>query len=175
MDSPAHTARFDDWLEEHRGIVFKVARSYAAQPADEAELVQEILVQLWRSAAGFKGQCSVVTWIYRVSLNTALVWRRGRSRRQAVIAPGTTPSFEALAPEPRLGWTAEQAELLELLYAAVRSLPPAERMLVLLSLDGLSYREIGEVAGISENHVGVALTRARRKLTAMLEGVRNEL
>ena len=52
MDSPEQTARFDDWLVEHRGIVFKVARSYAAQPADEAELVQEILVQLWRSVVG---------------------------------------------------------------------------------------------------------------------------
>ena len=79
------------------------------------------------------------------------------------------------APEPRPGWTAEQAELLEQLYAAIRSLSPAERMIVLLSLDGLSYREIGEVSGISENSVGVALTRARQKLTLMLEGVRNEL
>ena len=175
MDSPEHSARFDDWLVVHRGIVFKVARSYAAQPADEAELVQEILVQLWRSASGFKGQCSVVTWIYRVSLNTALMWQRGQRRRHAVMESTPTPRYEVPAPEPRSGWTAEQAELLEQLYAAIRSLSPAERMIVLLSLDGLSYREIGEVSGISENSVGVALTRARQKLTLMLEGVRNEL
>ena len=91
MDSPEHSARFDDWLVVHRGIVFKVARSYAAQPADEAELVQEILVQLWRSASGFNGQCSVVTWIYRVSLNTALMWQRGQRRRHAVMASTPTP------------------------------------------------------------------------------------
>jgi len=45
----------------------------------------------------------------------------------------------------------------------------------LLALDGLSYREIAEVTGLSENHVGVALTRARAKLAERLEGVRNEL
>ena len=175
MDSPEHSARFDDWLVAHRGIVFKVARSYAVQPIDEAELVQEILVQLWRSVSGFKGQCSVVTWIYRVSLNTALMWQRGQCRRHAVMESGAVPRYEVPAPEPRPGWTAEQAELLDQLYVAIRALPPAERMLVLLSLDGLSYREIGEVSGISENSVGVALTRARKKLTLMLEGVRNEL
>lgn len=129
MDSPEHSARFDDWLVDHRGIVFKVARSYAAQSADEAELVQEILVQLWRSVSGFKGQCSVVTWIYRVSLNTALMWQRGQRRRHAVMEPMPTPRFEVPAPEPRPGWTAEQAELLEQLYAAIRALSPAERMI----------------------------------------------
>jgi len=175
MNPSEHSALFDAWLADYRGIVFKIARAYAAQPADEAELVQEILVQLWRSVGGFRGQCSPVTWIYRVSLNTALMWQRGQRRRHAVIESGATPRYEVPSPEPRPGWTAEQAELLDRLYSAIRALPPAERMLVLLSLDGLSYREIGEVSGLSENHVGVALTRARKKLSTMLEGVRNEL
>ena len=54
-------------------------------------------------------------------------------------------------------------------------LPAGERSLVLLSLDGLSYREIGELTGLKENHVGVVLTRARQKLAEELKEVRDEL
>ena len=69
----------------------------------------------------------------------------------------------------------EQAELLEELYAAIRELSPADRSLVLLSLEGLSYRDISEVTGFTENQVGVTLTRARGKLAERLKGVRHEL
>lgn len=51
----------------------------------------------------------------------------------------------------------------------------ADRALVLLSLDGLAYREIAEITGLTENHVGVALTRARQRLAELLKGVTDEL
>ena len=175
MSLPDPTARFDAWLAEHRGIVYKLARVYAPLPADEADLVQEMLVQLWRSLANYREQCRPSTWTYRVCLNTALTWHRGERRRQTVTAPAALPSAELRSLEPRPGWTVEQAELLERLFEAMRSLRPSERALIVLSLDGLSYREIGEVTGLSENHVGVALTRTRKKLSTMLEGVRDEL
>lgn len=175
MRSPDSTSRFDAWLAEHRGIVYKLARVYAPQWSDEADLVQEMLVQLWRSLANYREQCRPSTWTYRVCLNTALTWQRGERRRGAVTVPAVSAHADILALEPRPGWTTEQAELLERLYQAVRTLPPSQRTLVVLSLDDLSYREISEVIGLSENHVGVALTRARKKLSTMMEGVRNEL
>ena len=45
----------------------------------------------------------------------------------------------------------------------------------MLLLDGLAYREIAEVTGLTENHVGVALTRARKRLTELLKGISHEL
>ena len=54
-------------------------------------------------------------------------------------------------------------------------MPDFDRALVLLMLDGLAYREIAEVTGLTENHVGVALTRARKRLAALLKGVTDEL
>jgi len=175
MSSPDSTARFDAWLAEHRGIIYKIARVYAPQRIDEADLVQEMLVQLWRSLANYREQCRPSTWTYRVCLNTALTWRRRERRRGSVTGLAAPASVDLPSPEPRPGWTAEQAELLERLYQTVRALAPSERTLVVLSLDDLSYREISEVTGLSENHVGVALTRARKKLSTMMEGVRNEL
>ncbi len=163
------------WLTEHQGIFHKIARSYTTAVTDEAELVQEMIVQLWRSLGSFREQCKPSTWIYRVCLNTALTWRRGVRRRQSVTVTVASPPLDAATDQPRPGWTQEQAELLAQLYQAMRALPAAERTLVILSLDGLSYREISDITGLSENHVGVALTRTRRKLSEMLKGVRHEL
>jgi RNA polymerase sigma-70 factor (ECF subfamily) len=50
-----------------------------------------------------------------------------------------------------------------------------DRSLVLLSLDGLAYREISEITGLSENNVGVSLTRARKRLAGFMKGVTDEL
>jgi len=66
-------------------------------------------------------------------------------------------------------------QLLEKLYAAIHELPQADRALILLMLDGLSYREISEITGLTENHVGVALTRARKKLALSMKGVVDEV
>ena len=71
--------------------------------------------------------------------------------------------------------SAGQRELLEKLYTAIRAMPDFDRALVLLSLDGLPYREIAEVTGLTENHVGVALTRARKRLAGHMKGLIDEL
>jgi RNA polymerase sigma-70 factor (ECF subfamily) len=162
------------WLQEHRGIFMKVARSFARGDAEVAELQQEMLFQLWLSLRGFSGQAKPSTWIYRVCLNTALTWRRSTTRRERHFDEAA--SLEDLAAAGRSpAESAERKEWLEKLYAALRLLAETERALVVLMLDGLSYREIADVTGLTENHVGVALTRARRRLAEHLKGVTDEL
>lgn len=68
----------------------------------------------------------------------------------------------------------EQGDLVDRLMAAVRSLPAAQRSLIVLALDDLSYREIAEITGLTENHVGVALNRARKALAAKMEEISHE-
>lgn len=169
-----HLSVFKVWLEEHRGIIVKVTRSFAPAPADAADLQQELLLQLWISLSSFAGQSKPSTWIYRVCLNTALTWRRGTSRREKHIEPNAEIARLAsdhLSPAER----AADRELLEKLYSAIRTLAGPERALILLSLDGLAYNEIADITGLTENHVGVALTRARKRLAALLKGITDEL
>ncbi len=165
---------FKAWLEEHRGIVAKVARSFAQTPVDIGELQQELMLQLWISVKAFSGQSKPSTWIYRVCLNTALTWRRGTERRERRIDPAADLAqltTEAADPAESAG----DREILDRLYGAIHAMPAAERALVLLLLDGLAYREIAEITGLTENHVGVALTRARKRLTELMKGVTDEL
>jgi len=170
----AHEALFETWRQEHRGIVVKVARSFAPADADAADLQQELWLQIWLSLPAFAGQAKPSTWIYRVCLNTALSWRRGNARRERHVDSGADvaqlPSGLA-SPADRLA----DREVLAELYAGIRALPDFDRALVLLSLDGLAYREMAEITGLTENHVGVALTRARQRLAELMKGVTDEL
>ena len=165
---------FRRWLEAHMGLMLKVARSCAANPEDQDDLLQEILLQLWRSLPAFRGESKETTWIYRVAFNTALVWQRGelrrRKRHERLLALDTPPPANAHPPDTMAG-----SELVDRLYEAIRQLPKLDVSLALMHLDGLSYREMAEVLGISENHVGVKLTRIRRQLAQQLKGIINEL
>lgn len=146
----------------------KVARSFAREPADAADLQQEMLLQLWTSRENFAAHAKPSTWIYRVCLNTALTWRRGTMRRNRHFE--TEANVHAIATDTSS--PAEQAsdqELLEKLYAAIHSLGEFDRALILLALDGLAYREMAEITGLTENHVGVALTRARQRLADLMK------
>jgi RNA polymerase sigma-70 factor (ECF subfamily) len=159
-------ALFKRWLEEHTGLVFKVARAFAPSDADRADLVQEILLQLWRSLPRFEGKAKESTWIYRVALNTALAWHRSENKHRTAQSPLT--AVEEL-PEPDDPVGREREELVARLYAAVRRLPKVDAALVLLYLDDLSYREMAEVLGLSETNVGVKLNRARKTLTELMK------
>jgi RNA polymerase sigma-70 factor, ECF subfamily len=171
--SPALTSRdqqalFRQWLSEHGGTAWKVARAYTLTAEDCQDLVQEILLQVWRSLAQFEGRASAATWSYRVALNTALSWHRKERRRhvrQQPLIEVEYPSAAGTEADQQLG----QRETVERLYAAIRQLPKADAALILLHLDDLSYRQMAEVLGISESNVGVKLKRVKKALCELLK------
>jgi RNA polymerase sigma-70 factor (ECF subfamily) len=158
---------FKSWLAEHGGAALKVARAYTTTDEDCRDLVQEILLQVWRSLPRFQGRASASTWSYRVALNTALDWHRKeyrrRSHQRSIFEMDDLPQTGADGAQQ-----VAQREVLERLYAAIRRLPKTDAAILLLFLDDLTYRQIGEVLGISENHVGVKLNRARKALGELL-------
>ena len=164
---------FKSWLTEHGGAILKVARAYTFTTEDCQDLVQEILLQVWRSLPRFQGRASASTWLYRVALNTAST---GTAKNTAVSA-GKRPILEVEDLSGCWVWTAPASrsrEVIERLYAAIRRLPKTEAALVLLYLDDLSYRQMAEVLGISESNVGVKLNRAKKALGELLNEESNE-
>ncbi len=158
---------FKSWLTEHGGAVLKVARAYTLTADDCQDLVQEILLQVWRSLPRFQGRASASTWAYRVALNTALDWHRKEHRRQ--VRQQSILEVEDLSVAGSDGaQQAVQREVVERLYASIRQLPRTDAALVLLYLDDLSYRQIAEVLGISESNVGVKLNRAKKALCELM-------
>ncbi|QDU72902.1 RNA polymerase sigma factor [Mucisphaera calidilacus] len=160
---------FLEWLDSHSGSVLKVARAYTLTHEECQDLAQEILMQAWRSLPGFEGRARPSTWFYRVALQTAMNWKRNDQKRRRWQKP--LLELEAVGPEGLNGEVrAEHRETVERLYAAIHRLPKADTALVLLYLEALSYREMAEVLGLSESHVGVKLNRAKKALRVLMEG-----
>ncbi|MEZ6070924.1 MAG: RNA polymerase sigma factor [Pirellulales bacterium] len=167
MHDDDHKALFLNWLDGHSSSVMKVARAYTLTSEECQDLAQEILLQAWRSLPSFSGEATATTWFYRVALHTAMNWhRKDQSRRSR-----QQPLLEVQTLDPECADGAEQAqqrETVERLYTAIQRLPKTDAALVLLYLDGLSYREMADVLGISESNVGVKLNRAKKALGVLM-------
>ncbi len=163
-DSPAREQRFLAMIRANDARLRRICRVYARASGTEEDLYQEILVQVWRSLDSFEGRASADTWLYRVALNTALSHgRRPAGRREWSAGAGEVIARvpdRAPAPDEAL----EATERLERLYRAIERLDETDRALVMLYLEERSYREMADVLGISESHVGVKLHRIRRRM-----------
>jgi RNA polymerase sigma-70 factor (ECF subfamily) len=164
---------FKSWLTEHSGAILKVARAYTFTTEDCQDLVQEILLQVWRSLPQFQGRACASTWLYRVALNTALGWHRKERRRKLRQQPILEVEDRSAAGLDS-AQQAVQNEVIKQLYTAIRQLPKTEAALILLYLDDLSYRQMAEVLGITESNVGVKLNRAKKALSKLMNEKSNE-
>ena len=173
MPAEEHEKLFRRWLAEHTGLMWKVVRAFTATQQDQEDLLQEILVQLWSSLPAFRGEAKESTWIYRVAFNTALVWKRDEKRQR--VKHAAFLELQELGEPAATPEESREEVLVTLLYAAIRQLPKLDASLALMHLDGLSYREMSDVLGLSENHVGVKLNRVRKQLAELLKGATNEL
>lgn len=91
---------FGEWLERHKGVLFRVIHAHASTSLDREDLFQEIAVQLWRSVDAFRGDAAVTTWIYRIALNTAIDWtRRERKHRRGQQPIDSVAALSAKLPE----------------------------------------------------------------------------
>ena len=165
--------KFVALVNENRFKILKVCRVYAWNREDHEDLYQEILFQIWRSLPKLRDVAHTNTWLYRIALNTAISFaRKHRSRREKTINchPGQLEELlEAKgASEP------ESNPELTALYQAISQLDSMEKAVVTLFLEDFTYEQIAEVRGITANHVGVTLHRAKQKLSALMEEVRHE-
>ena len=158
-DLQSTQAEFSALLEQHRGIVAKVAFAYCSHQEDRKELTQEIAAQLWRSYRKYDPDRKFSTWMYRVSLNVAISWVRRHARHRAHIL--TIAEEIDAVPMPD---APEQDPRLEILTRLIAEFDPMHRALFALYLDDHSYREISEVLGISETNVATKISRLKQRV-----------
>ena len=168
-----HEAGFLKLIEENQGKILKICRVYAWNPSDRDDLYQEILFQIWRALPGLKEGAYASTWLYRVALNTSISFVRkhaGRNSRATAFGHDDLTRQIESAQEPEKSDDGRLARL----YAAIAQLNVTEKALVVLFLDDLTYDEIAEAVGLSANHVGVALHRAKKKLLTLMQEAAHE-
>lgn len=159
----ASDAALERVIREHGKLLDRVAWGYSDNAHDLEDLMQEILVALWRALPRFHGDSSERTFVLRIAHNRGISF--SMARRRFVPLPDVEQLFD---PAPLAEERVISEQRRDRLFQAIRRLPELRRQAVMLHLEGLSQREIAQVQGTSETNVGVRLTRARKALRILM-------
>lgn len=150
-------SEFEHLIRQHGARIRRIARQYAASDAVD-DLVQDILVRLWRSYPSFRLEAKIDTWIYRVALNASMTYVktsiRERDRQAAMVARA-----------PALTTDSATIGMGHVLASFMALLGDVDASILMMYLDGLTLDEMSAVLGISGNAIGVRINRLKQKFT----------
>lgn len=168
MDNHKNQQFFQETIEQNKGIMLKVARTYCQNEDDRQDLLQEILVQIWHSIHKYNDQFSMSTWLYRISLNVAISFYRKNTSRTKKLT--RLDGHQAQTPYED---KTEHEQNLNLLEQFINDLRESDKALILLYLEDKSHTEIAEILGISVSNVGTKIGRIKEKLKMQFSQVKS--
>jgi len=146
-------------LEENKFKILRFCRIYAHSQEDQEDLFQEIIFNVWRSLPSFKGNSNISSWIYKVALRVSMRFAQNKARH--IRIEGFDIDFLSCDD---LSEKFEVQERIMSLRICITKLNEIDQLIIILYLEDLSYREISQILGISENHVAVKMKRIKSKL-----------
>ncbi len=156
---------FNEAWNQFKPAIARVVQSYEAIPALQEELLQDIAFAVWRSLPRFNQQSSLKTYILSIAHNRSIS-HVTKHVREGV----STPTDEVVLTGDHCPSGELEAERKEnRLMRGIQQLPIAQRQLLALALEGLSYEEIADILGITVSNVGVRLNRAKKALKESVE------
>ena len=159
MDIPDKQS-FEQLLQQHQKIVYKVVNTYCWHNDDRADLAQEITVQLWRAFPSYDVQRNFSTWMYRIALNVAISSVRQKKNSLQYSVP-LDESHHNIGADIAENTDQERINCLQRFIAQLDAL---NRALMLLYLEDHSYRQIAEIVGISETNVATKISRLKQRI-----------
>ena len=151
------TLDFERLVMEHKSTIYSVCYMFTETKPEADDLFQEVLISLWQGLDSFRGDASIRSWVYRVSMNTCISYKR----KKKVPTVSLEFSSDSIAPDSP---ASKQARML---HDRIAALEPFDRAIVLLWLEDMSYDEIAAIVGISPKAVGVRLVRIKEKLKSL--------
>ena len=150
-------------INKHEGILQKICNIYFYRNPYKEDYYQEILIRLWKAYPSFRNDSAFSTWLYRVAINTAIDIIRKQNLR---------PKYTELSKYDYNivdGESNSESDQKDKLYQAINHLSDIEKAIILLHLEAYTYKEIGEIIGISESNAGVRINRIKNQLIKILE------
>lgn len=159
MQTKKQNQIFQELIEQHKGILFKVARTYCQDEEDRQDLIQEIMIQIWQSFHKYNDKFKISTWLYRISINVAISYYRKNAVRKSNNIPLNEKVSQIQDVEK-----SEKEQQLNLLDQFINELKELDKALMLLYLEDKSHAEIADILGISVGNVGTKVGRIKDKL-----------
>lgn len=165
-------ASFEELVRNNQGKVFSIVMRFVHNEATAEDLVQEVFIRVFRTAARYEPRARFSTWLYRVAVNVSLNALRSRAKLQTVsldvVSETTGEEFHRSLADPAIALPHEMLgsdELEVRIVEALDAIPEKQRAAVVLSrYERLRYDEISRVLGCSVMAVKSLLSRARCNL-----------
>ena len=163
MNDPKEN-RFKQIIEENGAKINSICRYYCPNAEDQKDMVQEVLVNIWKSLDKFRGESTISTWIYRIAVNTSLSFTGKTYRNMKLYIDKDPLGMNVLLDEGDLEQKQKTEEQLEQLEISLNLLSVIDKALISLVLEGVSLREIADVVGLTEPNVKVKIHRIKEQL-----------
>jgi len=157
-------AAFLAQLDLHKALLYKVANAYCPRREDRGDLIQEIVLELWRAWPRYDGRAAVSTWMHRIAVNAVLAKRRGPQGRNEISMTdesGEQMDFESDA-------AMDEATPIDIERAIAALSPGARDVVVLHGIYGYSHEEAAEMLGVAVGTCKAQLHRARHLMRSRM-------
>ena len=151
--------QFTKIIKEYRKTIYTVCYFYSKDSEEVNDLYQEILINLWKGFEKFRGESSLKTWIWRVSLNTCN--NLERKKKSSVQTIPLSIDIDLYNDDD------VQSKQIQMLYDRINRLDVFDRAIILLWLENMNYQDIADVVGISLSNVTTRLFRIKEQLKSM--------
>ena len=151
--------QFTRMVKEYRKTIYTVCYFFSKDTEEVNDLYQEILINLWKGFPNYRGESSLKTWIWRVSLNTCSNQERKKKNRIQTVPLSIDIDL----------YNDEDAgsRQIQMLYDRINRLDVFDRAIILLWLENMTYQDIADVVGISVSNVTTRLFRIKEQLKTM--------
>lgn len=168
---------FGRLVRRHQRRVYATALHILGNHSDADDATQESFVRAYRGLSTFDGRADFSTWLYRITVNTALNALRGGKRGDALAQKSGTeaahvggrPEALGAGPSDPAQKTQQNAEVTRVLGAIAELSPSLRVTLVLATIEELPHKQIAEILEIPEGTVAWRVNEARRLLRQRLE------
>ncbi|MCH5219522.1 MAG: sigma-70 family RNA polymerase sigma factor [Muribaculaceae bacterium] len=151
---------FEDAINRFGGVITRICYYFSTDSEEFKDLRQEVFYNIWRGLDKFNNDSKLSTWIYRVSFNTCISFRRKNKKINKV-------SVQTLIDMPEGEAHYSTKEEYKMLHELILQLRFEERAIILMWLDEMSYDEISQLTGLNRNTVAVKIKRIKEKLIKM--------
>jgi len=162
---------FESLHLQYYAMVLQMSLGYMkGDPELARDMAQEVFINIWNALAKFKGEASYKTWIYRITVNTCLLYIRSNKKKQTTSLEETS-YVNKIESSGSSGSSGIETDQHHALYRAIGALPELDRLVMMMILDELEYDEISKITGINAINLRVKIHRIKKKIAQSLKEI----
>lgn len=148
---------FLDELELNKESLLRICSVYSIDSEMKKDYFQESILNIWKALPSFDKKSSLKTWMYRITINVCLGLEKKRKKVKL--------EFVDFFDDTKLLKEEEKSNPnLDKLRRCISRLDKSNKTIISLHLEGLAYKEIANISGLTENHIAVKVKRIKKKL-----------